>query len=106
VGSIVFSPQTFACGDTVTIAATVRLPSSVAGTTTVTFYNDGTSETTFQVADRFSQEDDGSWLYVEPQSTGTFTCQSSGPTAVGKHSVSVKDASGTVLATGSYTVTP
>ncbi|HEX7492508.1 MAG TPA: hypothetical protein VF337_12475, partial [Candidatus Limnocylindrales bacterium] len=60
-GGIVFSPQTFACDANVTITATIRLPASVDGTTTVTFYNDGVSETTLQVSDRFTKNSDNSW---------------------------------------------
>jgi hypothetical protein len=105
-GSITFSPQTFGCGTTQTISSTVRLPASVGGTTTVTFYNDGVAETTFQVSTRFTKQTDNSWVYNETENSGTFTCTSSGGASVGKHNVSVQDQTGKVLGSGSYTVTP
>jgi hypothetical protein len=105
-GSITFSPQTFGCGTAQTITATVRLPASVAGTTAVTFYNDGVAESTSQVSNQFTKQGDNSWLYNESETSGTFACTSSGGASVGAHKVSVQDQSGKVLATGSYTVTP
>jgi hypothetical protein len=105
-GTITFSPQTFPCGTTQTISSTVRLPASVAGTTTVTFYNDGVAETTFLVSDRFTKQSDNSWLYNETENSGTLACTSTGGASVGSHSVSVEDAFGKVLATGTYTITP
>ncbi|HEX7591866.1 MAG TPA: hypothetical protein VF375_07930 [Candidatus Limnocylindrales bacterium] len=105
-GGITFSPATIACNSTQTVTSTVRLPSSVSGSTVISFYNDGTIESTFQVNSKFSQQSDGTWMFTEVESTGTFTCDSTGGTSVGTHNVTVKDASGNILGTGTYTVTP
>ena len=94
-GSIAFSPSTVVCGETWT--TTVTLPASVKGTDQITLKVDGVVVGTQTVIDAgMTKQADGSWLGTD---TGPADCS----VGVGKHTEQLVDASGKVLAEGSFT---
>jgi hypothetical protein len=115
-GSITFSPSTVSCKTPVTFTSTANLPSSVKAGDTVTITLDGKSAGTTQVAPggEMTRNADGSWLDVSTTTIADMQalCAAGGTAGgfnvltPGTHTMKVLDASGKVLAQGSYTVTP
>ena len=96
-GSIIFSPSTFSCDQTVTL--TITLPATVKETDEITLRVDGTSKDTHTVVDEgMTKQADGTW-YVT--SSGTPDCS----IGVGHHTEQLVDQNGNVLAEGSFTIT-
>jgi hypothetical protein len=71
-------------------------------TDVITAQLDGQVRTTATVGSQFIQQSDGSWLQTGTQSASS-AC---GSLSKGTHVARVLDASGHVLAEGSYTLTP
>lgn len=98
-GSIVFSPSTIGCPSQA-FTTTVRLPASVLETDQITYRIDGTDIITQSLADfGMTQQPDGSWMVSDTNTNGSSNC-SMGP---GKHTATLLDASGQVLAQGTFT---
>jgi len=105
-GGITISPSTISCGTTTVFSETVRLPSSVHAGDVVTIYGDGVEENTMSIdATSWAKQGDGSWLFTYG-TTSSFTCTSTGTSAVGHHTMTIKDSNGNLLAEGSYTINP
>jgi hypothetical protein len=106
VGGITVNPSSFKCSSGSPVQYTVKLPASVKGTDKVTNRADGGDwGRAVTVSDYFTQQSDGSWLHDEA-SDPLSTCD--GPTgkfSSGTHKLQVVDASGKVLADGSFTIT-
>ena len=95
-GSLVFSPTTVNCGQTYT--TTIRLPSSVKGTDQITLQDNGAVVATQTVSDAgLKQQPDGSWSASD---TSPADCS----IGAGAHTERLLDASGKVLAQGSFTL--
>ncbi len=95
-GSIVFSPSTVGCDEPLT--TTMTLPSSVKDTDQITGRFDGKAGTTQTVVDAgMTQREDGSWFLSK---TNPADCSF----GIGLHTAQLADASGKVLAEGSYTL--
>jgi len=116
-GGITFSPSTLSCKTPVVFTASARLPSSLHATDVVTITLDGKVAGTSTVVDSSGdtkQQPDGSWLSVSTTTADQMqTLCAAGGSAGGMnvltpvtHTMQVLDASGKVLAQGSYTVTP
>jgi len=116
-GSITFSPSTLSCKTPVAVTATARLPSSVHAADVVAVAFDGESGGTHTVADTSSdtkQQPDGSWVLVFTATPDhmQMICAAGGSSdglnvlTPGTHTMQVLDATGKVLAQGSYSVTP
>jgi hypothetical protein len=105
-GSITYSPSTIACGASYTL--TIRLPSTVKTGDELTIKFDGRISTTETITDSFAKQSDGSWLYTGTSGAGTWDCNSSydttGSTSIGKHTETILDLSGNILAQGTYTL--
>jgi hypothetical protein len=98
-GSIVFSPSTIGCPSQA-FTTTVKLPASVQETDQITYRIDDTDIITQSVADfGMTQQPDGSWLLSDTNPDGSSNC-AMGP---GKHTATLLDASGQVLAQGTFT---
>jgi hypothetical protein len=106
-GSITVSPSTFSCSATTPVTSTMRLPSSLKETDQLTYQLDGVPAVTSTVADNFTKQSDGSWLAIDTSSASS-SCEgpSGAALSVGTHVMRILDASGKVLAEGSYTLTP
>jgi hypothetical protein len=115
--SISFSPSTLSCSSPVTFTTTAHLPSSVHVGDTITIKLDGKSAGSSQVSSsggEVTQQADGSWLVVSTTTPSSMQslCAAGGSAGglnvltPGTHTMQVLDASGKVLAQGSYTVTP
>jgi hypothetical protein len=107
-GIIVFSPSTFSCSSTTSVTETVTLPSSLHYADQISLKLDGTVEATSTVGGSgFVQHTDGTWTSTSPISTSDVCgLASSGSISMGTHTLQVIDASGKVLAEGTYTLTP
>jgi hypothetical protein len=116
-GSITFSPSTVSCSSPVTFTTTARLPASVKATDSITIMFDGKSVGSSPVSSSGSdvkQQADGSWVSVSTTTPSEMQslCAAGGAAlgmnvlTPGTHTMQVLDASGKVLAQGSYTVTP
>jgi hypothetical protein len=82
----------------------VRLASSVTASESITIKVDGkTIDVTTVASLGFVKQSDGSWLYT---STSTGASQCADAPGTGAHSMSIVDASGRILAQGSYSTTP
>lgn len=115
--AITFTPSTLSCSNPVTFTVSAHLPSSVKAGDTVTITLDGKSAGSSAVASSGNdavQQSDGSWLITStttPTSMAT-ACKAGGSVGgfnsltPGTHTMQVLDASGKVLAQGSYTVNP
>lgn len=105
-GSLTYSPSTITCGSSYTL--TIKLPSTVKGTDEVTVKFDGKISDTETVSDSFAKQSDGSWLYTGTSGEGAWDCNSSGDTigktTVGKHTETIEDSKGNILAQGTYTL--
>jgi hypothetical protein len=84
---------------------TIRLPSSLHATDQITAQLDGQVKGTATLGSQFIQQSDGSWLQTTTQS-GVTTCAGTNGQFTGTHVGRILDASGKVLADGSFTVTP
>jgi hypothetical protein len=99
-------PSSFSCSANTSVTSTIRLPSSLKGTDQLTLQLDGKTQSTGTVADLFTQQTDGSWLLTSTDPASTACQDSNGQQlSMGRHSLSVLDPSGKVLAEGSYTLT-
>ena len=116
-GSLTFSPSTISCSSPVSFTVTAHLPASLKSTDTISLWFDGKSAGSTPIGESGSdvnQQPDGSWLTVsttaasEMQSACASGVSSSGFNVAtpGTHTMQIRDASGKVLAEGSYTVTP
>jgi hypothetical protein len=85
----------------------MRLPSSLKETDQLVYQLDGVSTVTSTVANNFTKQGDGSWLYTDT-SPANSSCQgpSGAALSMGTHVMRILDAGGRVLAEGSYTLTP
>ena len=104
-GSITFSPSTFSCTSGGDETLSIRLPSSVAATDTVTMTTDNGTPSSLPVAFTFTKQSDGSWLF-EFTGSGTASCGTTGSNAIGSHTVTIRDSNGKILAEGHYTIKP
>jgi hypothetical protein len=116
-GGITFTPSTLSCSSPVTFTAAARLPASVHAGDTITIKLDGKlagTSTVSSSAGDVTQQADGSWVTVSTTtSTQMQTLCAAGGSAggfniltPGTHTMQILDASGKILAQGSYTVTP
>ncbi|MGA2514662.1 MAG: hypothetical protein ABSG37_13765 [Candidatus Limnocylindrales bacterium] len=101
-GSIVFSPSTISCSSTTSVTETVRLPSSLQFADQIILKRDGVVEATTKVGSQFAQQTDGTWTATSSLSTSDVC----GLVSMGTHTLQIVDASGKVLAEGTYTLTP
>ena len=102
-GSITFTPSSWSCSAaSVQVTEAVRLPASIAGSSQMTSEIDGQGMGTGTVSSTLKKQSDGSWYaaYTNPSAT---LCGLYDP---GKHTVTVKDQSGQVIAEGTFTVKP
>jgi hypothetical protein len=106
VGGITVNPSSFKCSSASPVQYTVKLPASVKGTDQVTNRVDGGDwGRSVTVSDYFTQQSDSTWLH-DAASDPLTTCDGpSGKLAAGTHKLQVVDASGKVLADGSFTIT-
>ena len=113
---ISFSPATINCATPVAWTSTLKLPSSVKPGDVLTVKLDGKSGTTMTMGEDSTivQQSDGSWTSTSTVSAADVAtaCAAGGMTsegidvlANGTHNMQVVDASGKVVASGSYTVT-
>ena len=116
-GGITFSPSTLSCKTPVAFTTSARLPASVHASDTITITLDGKAAGTSAVVDSSGdtkQQPDGSWVSVSTTTADQMQtlCAAGGSAGglnvltPGTHTMQVLDASGKVLAQGSYTVTP
>jgi cold shock CspA family protein len=86
----------------------VTLPSSLQYASQITLKLDGTVETTSTVGGSgFVQHTDGTWTNASAISTSDVCgLASGGSISMGTHTLQVVDASGNVLAEGTYTLAP
>ena len=112
---IVFSPSTVSCGSPTDFTTTTRLPATVKAGSTVTERFDGApiGSVVMGPAATLARLADGSWLDAVESSAARMAqvCANGGKNdegvgvlVPGAHTVSFVDASGAVLAQGSYTV--
>jgi len=115
-GGISFSPKVVNCDQPVDLVTTLTLPASVGNTDTLTEKFDGTKAASFTISDdgTFTQGADGSWASTStaPASKMITDCANGGINdsgmavlTTGIHTLQVLNAAGSVLASGSYTVT-
>ena len=106
-GSITINPSTYSCSSSQQIAATIKLPASVKDTDQITIQLDGRVLGTVPVSAVADKQADGSWLKTTTQ-TGTESCNDAtgGKLSSGKHTMRLMDSKGSLLAEGSYTLTP
>jgi hypothetical protein len=102
-GGITISPNNYSCTSTNSVTITIKLPASLKETDRLTWQIDGKTLSTLAVSDLFTKQPDGSWQYTDT-STGASGC--AGITGMGPHTIAFLDASGHVLAQGSFTVSP
>ena len=96
-GSLVFSPATVGCDAPMTIA--IKLPSSVKDADEITLRIDGAASSTNTVIEAgMTKEADGSWSETVPTNADCSI-------GAGLHIEQLVDASGKVLAEGSFTIT-
>jgi hypothetical protein len=107
-GSIVFSPSTISCSSTTSVTETVALPSSVHNADQISLKLDGTVVDTSTVGGSgFAQHTDGTWTNTSQISTSDIcSLASGGSISMATHTLQIVDASGKVLAEGTYTLTP
>jgi hypothetical protein len=115
--SITFTPSTLSCSNPVTFTTTAHLPASVKAGDRITITLDGKSAGTSTVSSSgndVAQQADGTWLVVSTTSPSSMKslCDAGGSSGgfniltPGTHTMQVLDATGKVLASGSYTVNP
>jgi hypothetical protein len=115
--SITFTPSTLSCSNPVTFTISAHLPASVKAGDSITITLDGKSAGSTPVASSGNdavQQADGSWEITSTTSPSSMAtvCSTGGSAAgfnsftPGTHTMQVLDASGKVLASGSYTVNP
>ena len=103
-GSVKVQPVSFSCSAAaVKVTISMSLPGSVPASEIVTAQTDGSNGNTEAVSDLFTQQSDGSWFLTATATAPEFCDQFSGP---GKHTLTVIDSHGTVLAVGSFTAKP
>ena len=95
-GSIVFSPSTVSCGDSLTV--TITLPATVKETDQITLKIDGKTKGSHTVVDQgMTKQADGKWYQT---ASGPVDCT----LGAGLHTEDLVDANGTVLAEGYFTI--
>jgi len=104
-GSITIAPSTFSCSATTPVTSTIRLPSSLKEPTSFTYQLDGVPAVTSTVADTFTKQSDGSWLLTGhlPRKFDAARARAVQHSQWGRMSLRILDATGKVLAEGSYT---
>jgi hypothetical protein len=106
-GSISVTPASFSCSAQNQVTSVIKLPSSLKATDQIAWQLDGVPVITTKVSDQFKLQSDGSWLFTDTSSaSSSCTGPGGGPLTMGAHTMRILDASGKVLAEGSYTVTP
>jgi hypothetical protein len=115
-GSITFTPSTLSCSKPVSFTTSAHLPSSVKAGDSVTITLDGKVVTSSQVSSvsDMVQQPDGSWTSASTTAPSEMQsiCAAGGSSGgfniltPGTHTMQVLDASGKIVAQGSYTVTP
>jgi hypothetical protein len=116
-GGITFTPSTLSCSTPVSFMTSAHLPASVKAGDKVTIMMDGKSAGPTTVSSSGSdvtQQADGSWVIVSTTAPTDMQsiCAAGGSAGgfniltPGTHTMQVLDASGKILAQGSYTVTP
>jgi hypothetical protein len=116
-GSITFNPAALSCSKPVSFTTTAKLPASVHVGDMITIRFDGKSIASSPIGSSGSdekQQPDGSWISTSTTSSDEMQtlCAAGGSAGginvltPGTHTMQVLDASGKVLAEGSYTVTP
>ena len=105
-GSISLTPSSFSCSSSAQVMAVMRLPSSLQATDQLTYQTDGVTESTDTVDNTFSRQGDGTWLFSRSTNASSLCSGSSSGATVGTHTLRILDASGKILAEGSYTLTP
>jgi len=106
---ISFSPSTVSCSNPVDFSTTVHLPSSVSAGDTITVVVDGRTLGSEVVSSAMTQGADGSWTSTETSTAAQVqsACTAGGATlAKGSHTEQVLDATGKVIASGTYTINP
>jgi hypothetical protein len=99
------NPSTISCSSTAPVTMTVRLPSSISGDARVAAQVDGKSWGSVVVSAEFQKQSDGTWLHTDTSILDS--CQGpDGKLSPGSHKLSITDASGKVLAEGTFTVNP
>ncbi len=112
---ITFSPSTVSCSNPLPFTTTAHLPATVKGTDTITITFDGKAAGPTQVdasGSDVTQQPDGSWIIVSTTDASQVQslCAAGGTSGgfsiltPGTHTMQVLDATGKVLAQGSYTV--
>jgi hypothetical protein len=85
----------------------MRLPSSMQATDILTYQADGVRVGGIETVDTtFLRQSDGTWLFSKPDTASSICQGSSGAVTIATHTLRILDASGKVLAEGSYTLTP
>jgi hypothetical protein len=116
-GGVTFTPSTLSCSTPVTFTQSAHLPASVKAGDSVTITLDGKSAGSTTVSSSGSdvtQQPDGSWIVISTTAPSEMQsiCAAGGSAGgfnvytPGTHTMQVLDATGKVLAQGSYTVTP
>jgi len=105
-GSITLTPSSFSCSSSAQVITVMRLPSSMQATDMLTYQADGVTKSTETVDSTFLRQSDGSWLVSVPATASSICQGSSGAVTIATHTLRILDASGKVLAEGSYTLTP
>jgi hypothetical protein len=113
---VTFSPASVDCSNPIDFTTTIHLPATVKLGDVITIKFDGQAlgTATISEGDTTTKQADGSWLDVNLSSAATMQkdCESGGVSSTGvkvltagTHTYQIFDASGTLLAEGSYKVT-
>jgi hypothetical protein len=106
-GSISVTPSTYSCSAENQVTSVIKLPSSLKATDQIAWVLDGVPVVSAKVSDTFKVQGDGSWLYTDTSSaSSSCTGPGGGPLTPGTHTLQIRDATGKVLAEGSYTLAP
>ena len=112
-GKVTFSPSTISCSDKSTnVTISISLPSSVQGSSLIRVRAEDGHELSLVVDSHFKKQSDGTWFWSDvmpaqmaclaPKITINDVVEFTGKP--GKHTISVHDASGKLLAEGSFTI--
>jgi hypothetical protein len=115
-GSITFAPAVLSCASPVDMVVTIILPASVQSGDSISQSFDGQSGGSFPVTEggTTTHRADGTWVDVSTETASSMQAdcarggQNSGGIEVltpGAHVITIYDATGKLLASGSYTVT-
>jgi hypothetical protein len=102
-GSITFKPSSISCsGPAVVSTMTAVLSASIPGSAIITPVDDGTPGAKESVDSAFQKQPDGSWLDSTTANSGDLCVQY----RPGPHTIGFLDASGHLIAEGTFTVLP